>query len=75
MARMNFLIVLETGILTIPLGILKNVEFHDGLMSVFCAIDIDRDYLGNPSLQHQFISHTCKRVRQKVRQSAVDTDL
>jgi hypothetical protein len=40
--RMSFLIALETLILTIPAGILKNVEFHDGLKPVFCAADINR---------------------------------
>jgi hypothetical protein len=31
MGRMNFLIVLGTLILKIPLGIVKNVEFYDGV--------------------------------------------
>jgi hypothetical protein len=36
-ARMNFLIVLGTLILKIPLGILKKADVQDGLMPVFCA--------------------------------------
>jgi hypothetical protein len=37
MGRMNFLIVLGTLLLKVPLGILKNVEFYKGLMPVFCT--------------------------------------
>jgi hypothetical protein len=36
-ARMNFLIVLGTLILKIPLGILKNVEFYGGFLPIFCG--------------------------------------
>ena len=43
MGRMNFLTALETPVLKIPLGILKNAEFHDGLMSIFCDSGLDRD--------------------------------
>ena len=45
MGRMNFLIVLETLILKIPLGIVKNVEFYDGFSPVFCTQDQDLDYM------------------------------
>ena len=63
-ARMSFLIVLGTLILTIPAGILKNVEFYRGLMLIFCgsgfnidhnrialfrAQNLDRSYLENTS--------------------------
>jgi hypothetical protein len=63
-ARMSFLTALEKLILKILPGILKNVEFHDGLMPIFCgsglAIDqnrnalfpaqkLDRSYLENVS--------------------------
>ena len=75
MDRMNILIALKTPIPIIPLGTLKKVEFHGGLMSIFSVTGIDRDYMGSSCLQPHFIAHTLKRVRQKVRQSAVDTDL
>ena len=43
MGRMSFLIVLEKLILKIPLGIVKNGEFRDGLTPVFRATGIDRN--------------------------------
>jgi hypothetical protein len=43
MVRMNFLIVLGTLILKIPLGILKNVEFYDGFSPVFRTQDQEQD--------------------------------
>ena len=45
MVRMNILIALEISLLVIPLGILKKVEFHDGLMPVFPTEDQDLDYM------------------------------
>ena len=45
MGRMNFLIVLETLILKIPFGILKNAEYYRGLTPVFRIQDQDLDYM------------------------------
>jgi hypothetical protein len=45
MARMNFLTALGTLILKIPLGILKNVAFYEGLLPVFRTQDQDLDYM------------------------------
>jgi hypothetical protein len=42
---MNILIALRMPIPMIPLGILKKVEFNDGLLPVFLAADTDMDYM------------------------------
>jgi hypothetical protein len=70
-ARMSFLIVLETSIIAIPSGILKNVEFYDGLMPVFCGSGPCLDYLKLHSFMHKsWIDLTLKTLaRAKVRAS------